>query len=87
MGTVENGDVRSKRIIYFSAFILLTLVEVFIAIFVHDNFIRPYIGDVLAVMVVYFFVRIIWPKEGSRLLPRNSTLNTQHSKLGCEAYH
>lgn len=32
-------------------------VEVFIALFVHDAFIRPYVGDVIAVAFVYYFVR------------------------------
>lgn len=64
----EKRKTKSKRIIYFSAFVLLTLVEVYIAMFVHDNFIRPYIGDVLVVMVVYFFIRTIRP-EGFKWLP------------------
>jgi hypothetical protein len=59
---------KLKRIVYFSAFVLLLLVEVYIAIYVRDDFIRPYVGDVLAVMVVYFFVRTIWP-EGIKWLP------------------
>lgn len=53
-------------------FLLLTLflfgVEVLIALFVKDNFVRPYIGDMLVVMLIYCFVRIFIPK-GVRLLP------------------
>lgn len=44
---------------YFLAGILLTLIEVFIAVYVHDNFIRPFFGDVLVVFVLYCFLRSI----------------------------
>ena len=36
-------------------------VEVCIALFVHDRFIRPYVGDVLVVVVLYAFLRILLP--------------------------
>ena len=52
-----------KRLIYALATIILIAVEVLIALFVHDNFIRPYIGDVIVVVVVYCFVRIIIPEK------------------------
>ena len=57
-----------KRLIYALATIILIAVEVLIALFVHDNFVRPYIGDVIVVVVVYCFVRIIIP-EKVHLLP------------------
>ncbi len=57
-----------KRIIYAIATILLIAVEVLIALYVHDSFVRPYIGDVLVVVVIYTFVRIFLP-DGCRLLP------------------
>jgi hypothetical protein len=42
-------------------FFLLTLVlfviEVLIAVYVHDNFVRPYVGDYLVVMLLYCGVR------------------------------
>ena len=59
---------KSKRIIFIIAFILLLLIEVLIAIYVHDSFVRPYLGDVLVVWVVYSLVRIVEPERG-RLLP------------------
>ena len=58
----------NKRIKYAVITIVLIAVEVLIAMFVHDNFVRPYIGDVLAVIAVYTFVRIFVP-QGLRLLP------------------
>ena len=56
------------RIKYAVAFILLVLTEVFIALYVHDNFIRPYIGDILVVMVIYCAVRTVFPIK-IKLLP------------------
>lgn len=42
---------------YFGLTILLFAVEVFIALFVHDYFIRPYVGDVLVVILLYCFIK------------------------------
>lgn len=58
---------KKKRIIYAIITVILLTIEVLIALFVHDNFIRPYVGDVLVVMVLYTFIRIFIP-ERIRLL-------------------
>ena len=42
---------------YFALFVLLFFVEVLIAIFVHDNFVRPYLGDVIVVILIYCFLK------------------------------
>ncbi|WP_373513520.1 DUF2809 domain-containing protein [Persicitalea sp.] len=42
---------------YFLLTITLFLIEVFIALYVHDNFIRPLFGDFLVVILVYRFIR------------------------------
>lgn len=47
-----------KRIGYAIATVILLLTEVLIALYVHDAFVRPYIGDVLVVIVIYTFIRI-----------------------------
>lgn len=43
-------------------FLLLTIIifiaEVFIAIFVKDNFVRPFVGDLLVVILIYCFLNI-----------------------------
>lgn len=57
-----------NRLQYILATLLLLVVEVCIALFMHDKIIRPYIGDVLVVIVLYTFVRILIPK-GCVLLP------------------
>lgn len=57
-----------KRLGYFAATIVIFLIELLIALFVRDDFIRPYVGDMLVVVLVYTFLRIIFP-EKPRLLP------------------
>ena len=52
-----------KRLLYLLAFIFLVLLEVLIGAFVHDSFIRPYVGDALVVIVLYCMVRIIIPEK------------------------
>lgn len=37
--------------------LVLFLVEVFIALYVKDQFIRPYVGDVLVVILLFYFVK------------------------------
>lgn len=45
---------------FFIVFIILLLLEICIGIFVHDTFIRPFVGDVLSVCVIYTFIRIFY---------------------------
>jgi len=42
--------------VYFILAVLLFLIEVAIALFVRDRFVRPYVGDVLVVILIYCFV-------------------------------
>jgi uncharacterized protein DUF2809 len=42
---------------YFGLAVLLFGIEVLIALFVKDRIIRPYVGDVLVVMLIYCFVK------------------------------
>lgn len=42
---------------YFTFTVLLFLVETLIALFVHDQLIRPYFGDVLIVILIYCFLK------------------------------
>ena len=60
--------IRKKRIGYAVATLGIFLVELFIALFVRDRFIRPYVGDMLVVVLVYTCVRVLFP-EKPRLLP------------------
>jgi Protein of unknown function (DUF2809) len=42
---------------YFVLAVLLLAVEILIALFAHDRIIRPYVGDILVVMLIYCTVR------------------------------
>lgn len=59
---------KQLRVKYVIVFILLLFVEVIIALYVHDTFVRPYVGDMLVVILVYSFMRIFIP-DRCRLLP------------------
>ena len=61
-------DVFKRRIVYALIALGLLAVEVLIALFVHDNFIRPYVGDVLVTVLICAFLRIFIP-NGVKLLP------------------
>ena len=52
-----------KRLLNLALFLTMLVTEVLIALFIHDSFIRPYVGDVLVVAVVYFFLRIFIPEK------------------------
>lgn len=45
----------NKKYFYFT--LILFLIEICIAVFINDSFIRPFIGDVLVVILIYCFVR------------------------------
>ena len=51
----------SRRRIYLLAAIGLFAIEVCIALFVRDDFIRPYVGDMLAIDLVYAALRALTP--------------------------
>jgi hypothetical protein len=42
---------------YFAVMLLLFVVEALIALYATDQFVRPYIGDLLVVVLIYCFVR------------------------------
>ena len=50
-----------RRAAYGIAALILLVVEVLIALFVNDQFVRPYLGDVLAVVLVYASLRAVTP--------------------------
>ena len=48
---------------YLLLFIAILFIELYIGFYVHDAIIRPYIGDLLVVILIYAFVRIFWKGE------------------------
>ena len=58
---------KLKRYHFICLFITLLAIEIYIALFVHDHLVRPYLGDVLVVILVYTFVRSMTTKKIKRL--------------------
>lgn len=58
----KNKNIKS-RLIFLAVFVLLFAVETLIALFVHDDFVRPYVGDMIVTVVVWSFARIIFPDK------------------------
>ncbi len=80
---------------YFAFTVFLFLLEIAIALFVHDNFIRPYFGDFLVVMLLYCFLKSflnvsVWVAAGFVLLFSFAIEIAQYfnavEKLGLEHY-
>ena len=80
---------------YFAFTVFLFLLETAIALFVHDNFIRPYFGDFLVVMLLYCFLKSfinvsVWAAAGLVLLFSFAIETAQYfnmvEKLGLEHY-
>lgn len=56
------------RITYAVSFVLLLFIEISIALWVRDDFVRPYMGDVLVTVLLCCLVRILFVRK-PRLLP------------------
>lgn len=59
---------KNKRVYYSLMFIALFVIEIIIALYVRDSFIRPYGGDVLVTVLLCCFLRIFIPNR-CKLLP------------------
>lgn len=59
MKNIENNTFFRLRfdIKSFTIFLIIFAVEVCIALFIRDSIIRPYGGDVLVVMLIYYFAK------------------------------
>lgn len=58
-----------SRRFYCATFAALLAVEVCIALFVHDAFVRPYLGDVLVIVLLYCLGRGVLGIRGKWLIP------------------
>ena len=56
------------RATYFAIFVAVLCIEILIGVYVRDAFVRPYVGDVLVVVLIYCLIRVIKPM-GVRLMP------------------
>ncbi len=59
---------KNRRMLYALLFCGILLIEIMIALFVHDNFIRPYLGDMLVTVLICCFCSVFIPKR-AQLLP------------------
>ncbi|MEE2772151.1 MAG: DUF2809 domain-containing protein [Bacteroidota bacterium] len=50
---------RKSKKTYFAACMVLLIIEIFIAVWVRDKFVRPYLGDFLVVILIYTFLMMI----------------------------
>ena len=53
----------TPRVAYGLAFAVILVIEILIALFVHDSFIRPYGGDILVTVLICCFMRMIILKK------------------------
>jgi len=60
--------ISALRIVYAVLFVVILAVEVLIAAFVRDNFVRPYVGDMLVTVLICCLMRIFWV-SGAHFLP------------------
>ena len=54
---------KNKRVIYMAIFCGLLAVEICIALFVHDAFVRPYVGDMLVTLLLCCMCRVAFPDK------------------------
>lgn len=50
-----------RRMGYFGAFGAILAIEICIGLFVRDNFVRPYVGDMLVTVLLCCFVKALFP--------------------------
>jgi hypothetical protein len=56
-----KGNLIIRHVYYALATVIVLLLEIAIALVVHDRFVRPYLGDTLAVVLVYCGIRTVTP--------------------------
>ncbi len=62
------NTLTKQRLWYLCGTAVLFITEVLLALYVQDRLVRPYLGDVLVVVLLYCIVRTALP-SGIRLLP------------------
>ena len=59
---------KKSKLIYAGLFFAVFILEVLIALFVNDSFIRPFGGDILVTILLCLFLRAFFPVK-TKLLP------------------
>lgn len=60
MNLIKSSNKTRANRTYLLLATILFIIEVLIALFVNDKFIRPFVGDVLVVIFIYCFLKIFW---------------------------
>lgn len=55
--------INLKRFVYLLLSLTFLLIEIQIGLFVHDSFVRPYVGDVLVIILLCCLARIVLPEK------------------------
>ena len=58
----------SMRVKYIIILAVIIAAEVMIALFVHDGFVRPYLGDVIVVWAVYCLIQAVTGGRGNHYI-------------------
>ena len=53
---------KNKRIVYAIIFLIILFIELLIALFIRDQFVRPYVGDMLVTVLLCCLCRVIFPR-------------------------
>lgn len=53
----------NQRAVYALSFFVILIIEILIALYVRDSFIRPYGGDILVTILICCFMRMIFPEK------------------------
>ena len=64
---MNMSEFKKKRLPYIITAAVLLITEVLIGLFVHDGFVRPYLGDVIVVILIWVLLKIFFTK--THLLP------------------
>lgn len=59
---MESCKLKRVDLRYLLAFLVVFVIEVLIAMFVRDTIIRPFVGDILVVVLIYLFIKIFFIK-------------------------
>lgn len=53
---------------YFTLTAIIFLVEVYLALYVRDQIFRPFVGDLLVVVLIYCSLRFFWDEQSKKLI-------------------
>ena len=56
-----SNNMKRKRLLFAVSAVILLIIEIIIGLYVHDSFVRPYLGDALVVILIWCVVRIVIP--------------------------